>query len=289
MKNLIIFLFIQFSLSSMLINHSSAQEAPETATSVPEYIPRPKPKTNEDTSTTVLTPSSGRPLSRTEISSLQQKTCPNSEFCPGLNSGSDGKSLFSAACSGFIDEKGNFGELGVTMLEALKEVELSILNTSKTSDLSIQSPSTNFECLFSSGEALAQSCPNFKYLNEDQKDHVWVWFWASLAESRSGCNMNSPLQVQFNPNLGRNRLSKGLFGLEYTANERAVNGSDPAFCPHTPVETTNLYYQSRCATSIVLKSAKCKGLGRGQNFGEQIPTNQPMIYQLLQRHPLCKK
>jgi hypothetical protein len=226
-----------------------------------------------------------RELNAQEIAELQARPCPGSADCPGpyRDFARDGQH-FSSLCSEFIDSEGNYGETGLMMYEAMQQVERT--NRGVAADGSLNPGGCSFKNNFDFGRA----CPNYQYMNGMQKDHVWVWLWASIAQAESSCDPAKDAEGIFNEVLGRNNLADGLFGLEYSADTRRVAGRDPRFCPHVAEsDSKNLFFQSRCAVSIMYDRFCNSSVVNADSYWEQLRSSQREVTQLMQRHPLCQQ
>ncbi len=249
--------------------------APKRATLSPETSARP-----------LIKPGPLKELTAIQAASLKSLACPGGEFCPGpfQNFKKDGQ-FFNPLCSEFITEQGEYGETGIMMLEAMGQVQ----STNQKNPYKSAYKNCDFRKNFDFGRA----CPNFKYLSPLQKDHVWVWLWASVSQAESSCDPAVDAEGIDNLELGRKNIADGLFGLEYSEDTRKVNDRDPRFCPHReePEEfggTKNLYFQSRCAASIMFNRQCGKSVVNSGSYWEQLLTNQRKVFELMQRHPLCK-
>ena len=216
--------------------------------------------------------------SAAEIAEFQRLSCPGSTSCHGpfRSSAQDG-SYFDSLCQEFIKSNGELGETGQLMLLAMQEVEDANRNNNTRN------------CSFQNSFDFGATCPNYKYMSEEQKKHVWVWLWASVAQSKSSCDPAKDAQGIFDDTLGRNRLEDGLFGLEYSADTRRVSGRDPRFCPLSPeTDSKTLTFQSRCAASIMYENQCNKGVVNPESHWAGLQTSQSDIAQRVQRHPLCR-
>jgi hypothetical protein len=252
----IIFLFIYFSSYSFPKAFAQSEEV-GSGSSESYYIKRsPRPKKRP------LAPfTSQKPEPRTvdkyggsELEWLKSLPCPGGQYCPApfRSFANDGLS-FSKSCNTFIGEDGvvsaNDDSVGLQIYEAMREVEAANKKVTNQSG-KLTGPPSN--CTFNSGIDFDRACPNFKDLTPMQKDHVWLWFWASLAQTESSCNPEKEAHGIENEALGKQEIADGLFGLEYSALVRSTNGRDPRFCPHEEIkDTKNTFYQTRCAASIM--------------------------------------
>lgn len=280
-----------FNITFLSVNFISyAQE--ETADSPAPRVPRPKSYAPEKSSFPVGRPDPIRVPSEQFINELRAKPCPGDEYCPGLPT-TGNRERFSKKCLNFIAEDGYFTVprnesdgyekhgFGLLMVEAMQEVERAHPPVTLPDG-------TTEQCKFSADFNFGYSCPNFKYMSPVQKQHVWVWYWASLAQSESSCNSSADAVGIENEALGRMNIADGLFGLEYNADTREASGRDPRFCPHTGTDSQNPYFQSRCAASIMYDTQCGKSVFFPSSYWEQNSYQFQKVSILLQRHPLCK-
>lgn len=249
---------------------------------------RPKPPASPTTSLRPFSrPGPLQELTSAQILALQALPCPEDEkYChgPSRNLVTDRK-FFNPRCSEFINPAGGYEETGIIMLEAMREVE----KANQTYPYKQKNRNCSFEKSFDFGRA----CPNFKYLSPLQKDHVWVWLWASVAQAESSCDPTVDAEGIDNEELGRKNIADGLYGLEYSADTRKLSDRDPRFCPHTAITeevggTKNLKFQSRCAASIMFNRQCGSNIVDENSYWEKLRSNQRKITLLIQRHPLCK-
>lgn len=240
---------------------SNLNSAPEPSPSTPSITPFPRPNQ----------------LNPEQIAALQARPCPGGEYCPSLPAD------FNSQCSNFIDSNGSYpGDgLGILMLEAMQEVEQAHASDAEGTNGS--------QCSFFENINLTPACPNFRYMTPLQKQHVWVWTWAAVAQAESSCNPNVEARGIENTDLGRYEVADGLYGLERHFDSRESNGRDPRFCPHESIaDTKNLFFQSRCAASIMYDK-HCQGpsVVNSNSYWLQFRDLRGKITRLIQKHPLC--
>jgi hypothetical protein len=268
-------------ISFFLFKTFVALSQDEIGQSAVESSPRPRPKPNlmqVDKSPRPLPRSLGdpRPLTPEEIKELQAKPCPGGEFCPGFSSLRDS---YSTLCDRFITPSGlvNGDDIGITMYEAMAEVEKAHTPEGASA------PTCSFKNNFNFGKA----CPYFIHMTPLQKDHVWMWLWASIAQAESSCDPTKEARGIIDEETGRQKIADGLFGLEKHFEDRKIR--DPRFCPHEEVaDSKNLFFQSRCAASIMYDlNCNKSTIIDSNSYWEQIHYFTRKIPQLMQKHPLC--
>ncbi len=244
----------------------------------PRPRPTPPPLAPDKSASPLARPIPFRELIPPEIAKLKSQSCPGTEYCPGLPS-----RAYSPLCSEYIDANGNYGETGLQMLEAMQDIEKA-----HSAD---PAGSKTAQCSFFENIDLGSACPNYKYLTALQKQHVWVWMWATIAQTESSCDPNVDARGIFNEKLGRYEVADGLNGLEQHFDSRVSNARDARFCPHDEVkDTKNLYFQTRCSASIMFDT-NCNtktSIVNDESYWQQLQYSTRKVPQFMQRHPLCK-
>jgi aryl-alcohol dehydrogenase-like predicted oxidoreductase len=56
-----------------------------------------------------------------------------------------------------------------------------------------------------------KSTEHFQSLTRKQQEHIWVWFWASVAQAESSCRPSAQVNGIWNSRFGRYNTADGLF------------------------------------------------------------------------------
>lgn len=110
---------------------------------------------------------------------------------------------------------------------------------------------------YTKANALGDFCPAFNQLQEEEKIKAWVWFWQSLAQVESSCNVNLYHGTTYTDRSGQERVLNpvedwGLWAMELNAEDRSGRGSA---CR----EIKSFEGQSRCAVDIMFKAQLSQG------------------------------
>ncbi len=255
---------IQSTLQSKAVSEVADSEVPEAQSPASSEGPL---AADPKVSLPILPLPGTTEINAEQVAILQSLPCPGGEYCSGL------PSEFNPMCSNFINSEGTYPEnsTGLLMLDAMQEVEGAHQNDPVRSKTA--------QCSFFENINFGRSCPNFKHMTPRQKQHVWIWFWAAVAQDKSSCNPDVETRRILNANLGRYEVLEGLNGLERHFDARQASGRDSRFCPHESADTKNLFFQSRCAASIMYDKS-CRGnINAGSLSGN--------VLRLMQKHPLC--
>ena len=191
---------------------------------------------------------------------------------------------FNSQCTNFIRKDGSYGAWGHGMIQAMRAVEEakgeSIFFGDSSSMVKVGS-----RC---------RSTEYFKSLPKHKQEHIWVWFWASVAQAESSCRTSAKVNGIWNKRFGRYNIADGLFQLEYHTETRNANGRSRKFCPDK-TNTQAVEFQFRCAASIMantqsgrfLRDATPRGKKR-YTYWEKLRRNGGQIFNLLKEHPLCR-
>lgn len=143
---------------------------------------------------------------------------------------------FSQRCRAIISERGNPGPTGRALIAAMRRVERS----KKTG------------CFFGGGREvsnLGKHCKgerHFNSLSRTQKESLWLWFWASLAQIESNCNMDA----RYNGLAMNNRRVPMVYGGLYQLPTNSVHREyeNTRFCPEG-ADVFTVSFQANCAVS----------------------------------------
>lgn len=133
-----------------------------------------------------------------------------------------------------------------------------------------------------------KACPNWKDMNRAEKEHFWVWTFASIASIEASCKEKSG-----NPK-ATNGTAVGLMQLESRQSQRAWRG------PNCNVNSVNDAKNNlRCGMDIMeelLKGKEGEYKGNGQLWGNKSSYWQHLkkkdgghISDLIALNPFCKK
>lgn len=272
------------------------------------YVPRPrtKPQQVKPKKSEPLT-SSKRPYPRdvsrlqpADVETLRSFPCPGTEYCPSpfRDFTKDGQH-HSPLCREFIGETGfvNDQSVGLMIYEAMKEVEKANAQATNVRGQITGPPST---CKFENDISFGRACPNYPDLSPLQKQHVWLWLWAGIAQAESSCDIEKETKGIFNEALQRYNIASGLFGLEDSMDTRKTNGRDPRFCsPDAPVPSVSQiknnpekrlelqFFQTRCAASTMFDTSCGKTFYGLHSYWEESLSFSRKVSDLIARHPLC--
>ena len=93
---------------------------------------------------------------------------------PDLTSGTNTGVGFHALCSGFINESGQYGELGQMVVDGLREEHRAGLYSNEHVARLTE---------------MSSLCPNFPTFSDAQKEQFWVWTFMSIAHVESKCGL----------------------------------------------------------------------------------------------------
>lgn len=130
-------------------------------------------------------------------------------------------------CQKFIDEEGNLGPWGDTLLDCMRwEQNRRIYGYKDEYGRTV---------LGKVPTDVMRYCPSFEHMSPERRDRFWVWFFMSVAGPESSCNPGAVGQ-------GPNGAAIGLFQLE----------ADKCIAVHVPVSSSDLQRPEpniRCACS----------------------------------------
>jgi len=213
--------------------------------------------------------------------------------------------LFKGACNKFINEDGTIGPHGTAVLNAIKKVD-----------------DEDGACFYNGGIDISELCPRFEEFSKLQKDHFWVWVFASMAKVESTCQ-----SYAIGPAKYLKDIAVGYFQLEGTTNQRRGSARDPDFCKlnnkneaetiefiskelkkagnnearevlfmSLDTDDKNLWlsFQTECAVSI-MKDFHCDGKADWpippkngvKSYWAKLNTQKGRISKLINQHPAC--
>lgn len=179
--------------------------------------------------------------------------------------------LFSPKCKNFIKDDGSIGPWGQEWLKAMEDVDQK-----------------KGRSCFSDEIDFGQRCKGFQAFTEEQKQHVWVWLWASIAQAESSCKPDAQTQGIWNERYNRYNIADGLVQLEHWTETRNGNGRDKGFCPDN-WNSQEVSFQANCSSSI-MADTQCGGYLKDENsYWQKIRLDGGEIWNLLKKHPLCKE
>jgi hypothetical protein len=133
----------------------------------------------------------------------------------------------SRACTRIIDGRGNVGDLG-------RELAGTMLDY--------------YPQYYLDGNSLAEVCPRFGRLSNDDKVKAWLWFWMVLANDESSCEPNTYHRNSLVPGWG-------LFAAELSPAYRRQRGM---MCRGNIKASST---QIHCAVSTMVNIQLSRGLG----------------------------
>ena len=186
---------------------------------------------------------------------------------------------FNAQCRNFIQSDGSYGPWGLEMIDAMRSVERHHGRGIFFGDR---------DTMIRFGQR-CKSTEYFQSLTRAQQEHIWVWFWASVAQAESSCRPGIQVNGIWNPRFGRFNRADGLFQLEYHTETRNANGRDRTFCPNR-TNTQAISFQTRCAASIMADTQGGDFLMDSDSYWLKLRRQDGGgIFNNLWRHPLCSR
>ncbi len=165
-------------------------------------------------------------------------------------------SSFNGRCSNFINRNG-LGDWGRRMVQAAKTVAPNC---------------------FYKDNAFNSLCPNYRQLNESQKNAFIALLFASIGQVESSCNPRAQAQGSYD-------VADGIFQMEYSAGKRARAGRNSRWCRTSGrTDTQSWSFQSECAVSIIEDTVckKDRQLNYASGYWQKL-RNQRQIFQTIKR------
>lgn len=166
---------------------------------------------------------------------------------------------FSSRCLSIITAQGKPGPVGRKLLKAMKDVDKD----------------KGLDCFFGSDEKnipIGKYCKgqeHFNSLSKSEKEHLWLWFWASLAQVETSCDPKATYRerdaVVNGRVLKRGVVFQGMFLLPSSSDSKARDKENSIFCPED-TDTLSDDFQVRCSVSR-LADRRCGG----DLFGPETP------------------
>lgn len=201
----------------------------------------------------------------------------------------DNKRYFSKKCTSIITKEGRPGPVGRKLIKAMKRMEKDKEKACFFGDSS-QASNIGKYC---------KGAKHFDSLSQDQKESLWLWFWASLAQIESGCDPN----VQFadarivrsaNKRISARNIEGGLFSLPLKL--RNFYPHDKVYCPKD-ADKLSAEYQSNCSVSRFADIhcgtdpfRRVKGKHGFKQWKPLVPSYRisKTLKALIKTHPLCQ-
>lgn len=154
--------------------------------------------------------------------------------------------LMNPSCSNFVGNNGALGPWGQQVASIMNEPQ--------------------YRQSFLKPQALGNFCPRFESLSTEMKLKAWTWFWQSLAQEESSCDVNKPHPTTYVDRRGQVRVLNpregwGLWALEKDRNIRAGRGSA---CN----SIRDVAGQARCAIDIMHRQQLTRG-GNAEQGGRK--------------------
>ena len=177
--------------------------------------------------------------------------------------------LFSPKCKNFIKDDGSIGPWGKEWLKAMADVDQK-----------------KGRSCFDGEIKFDQRCEGFENFTKEQKEHVWIWLWASIAQAESSCKTDAQTEGIWNERYNRYNIADGLVQLEYWTETRNGNKRDKDFCPDN-WNSQEVSFQANCSSSIMAKK-QCGGYVKDKkSYWQKMRLDGGEIWDLLKKHPLC--
>lgn len=171
--------------------------------------------------------------------------------------------LYNSKCFRFIEESGEIGDFGKKILKAIEDVDP--------------------KCFYNDID-ISSLCPSFDSFVQKQKEHFWVWAFASIAQKESSCIKTTKVW-------GVHDFAVGYFQLEDSKSRRRTSERDQKFCrTDKAVDSFNDEFQAECAVSI-LRDQHCSvniPVPSSDSYWQRFRTQNGAISKLINAYPGCK-